>query len=110
VDQESSDEQITLNTLTLATPGEGETLTAGSTCTISWSYTGSPGRKVMIELIKDGALDCVIDSSVSIGRGGSGSHDWVIPADQTVGSDYSIRITSTIDSRNTAASGIFTIS
>ena len=62
----------------VTTPNGRETWVAGSTQTISWSYTGSPGSYVKIELLKGGVLNLVISSSSSIGSGGSGSYAWII--------------------------------
>jgi hypothetical protein len=76
----------------VAFPNGGETLAAGSTQTISWSYGGNPGSYVKIELSKGGVVNRTIARRVSTS---SGSYNWKIPSDQTPGSDYKIKITST---------------
>jgi YD repeat-containing protein len=81
--------------IAVVSPNGGESWRKGSTQTISWIYTGNPGSYVKIELLKGGAVNLVIASSTSIGGGGSGSYNWGIPANQTQGSDYKIRVTST---------------
>ena len=82
-------------TISVTSPNGGETLTAGSTQTIRWSYGGDPGYYVKIELLKAGVAVSTISYFVSIGSGGSGSYNWPIPSTQTSGTDYKIRITST---------------
>jgi len=87
--------------ITVTSPNGGETWAAGTTQTISWSYTGSPGSYVKIELFKSGVLALVISSSCSIGSGGSGSYAWITPTSQAGGSDYQVRVTSTTNSAYT---------
>ena len=79
----------------LTSPGGGETLTAGSTQTILWNYTGNLGAYVKIELLKGGVVNRVIKFLAPKGTGGNGSCNWTIPANQTPGTDYRIRVTST---------------
>jgi YD repeat-containing protein len=81
--------------ITVVSPNGGESWKRNSTHAITWSYTGNPGSYVKIELLKGGAVNRVITSSTSIGSGGSGSYNWRIPSNQTQGSDYKIRVTST---------------
>ncbi len=82
-------------TITVVSPNGGESWKRNSTHAITWNYTGNPGSYVKIELLKGGVLNRVITDSTSIGSGGSGSYAWRIPANQTQGSDYKIRVTST---------------
>jgi hypothetical protein len=82
-----------LPTITVVTPNGGESWKAGTRHTISWTYTGISGN-VKIELIKGGVLNRVITNSTPIGAGGNGSFSWVIPSNQTAGTDYKIRVTS----------------
>jgi hypothetical protein len=84
--------------ISVVSPNGGETWTAGTTQTIRWSYTGNPGSRVKIELLKGGVVNGTIMSSVSMGRGGNGSHGWRIPSNQALGADYRIRVTSTSNS------------
>lgn len=97
--------------LSVISPNGGESLKAGSRQTIRWSYTGNPGARVKIELLKGGAVNRVIKSLASKGRGGNGSINWRIPSTQTPGNDYQIRITSTSNnSCSDTSDGNFTIS
>ncbi|KAB2941901.1 MAG: hypothetical protein OIN84_01830 [Candidatus Methanoperedens sp.] len=77
--------------ITVASPNGGENWRRGTTQTIKWSSSGSPGSYVKIELLKAGVLNRVIISSTL----NDGSHPWLIPATQAWGTDYKIRITST---------------
>ena len=96
--------------LTVTVPNGSEPWSRGSTYTIRWNYAGNPGSNVKIELLKGGALNRTISSSTSIGGSGSGSYSWKVPSNQTVGSDYTIRVTSTSNSNYKDASNAnFTI-
>ena len=85
-------------TIRVVSPNGGEGWIAGSLYTITWTYTGSPGANVRIELLKGGVFNRTIVSSTSVGAGGNGSYNWTIPISQEVGTDYRIRITSTSSS------------
>jgi len=112
---DTSDANFTINpvpgpSITVATPNGGENWAAGTTQTISWTYTGNPGNYVKIQLFKGGVLYRQIISSRSIGTGGSGSYPWAIPSTQPGGSDYQIKVTSTTNSAYTDTSNAnFTI-
>ncbi len=90
--------------ITLVSPNGGEKHPRGSTRTIQWTYVGSPGSIVMIELLKGTAVDKVLSSNTTIGSGGMGSFSWTVPYNQALGSDYKIRITSTANSEYTDTS------
>jgi hypothetical protein len=45
-----------------------------------------------------GGVNRVITSSRSIGSNGSSTYSWLIPSNQTQGSDYKVRVTSTTNS------------
>ncbi|OPZ43197.1 MAG: translocation protein TolB [Euryarchaeota archaeon ADurb.BinA087] len=81
--------------LLLLSPDGGDHWEQGATQTITWNYTYNPGSMVMIELLKGTTVEKVISSGTSIGSGGGGSCTWTVPFNQTPGSDYTIRITST---------------
>jgi hypothetical protein len=83
-----------LGPMSIVFPKGGETLTAGSTQTIRWNYTGNPGSHVKIELLKGGVINRTITSFAPKGSGGTGSRNWTIPANQAPGTDYRIRVTS----------------
>ncbi|MHB9039908.1 MAG: T9SS type A sorting domain-containing protein [Melioribacteraceae bacterium] len=69
----------------------GITWNVGSSHTISW--TGFTGSYVKIELYKGTTLNAIISSSTP----NDGSFSWTVPANQSSGADYKIRITSTSD-------------
>ena len=95
---------IATPTITVASPNGGETLKSGATQKISWVYAGNSGLFVKTELLKNGVVNRIIKSSISIGTGGSGSCNWTIPANQAPGTDYRIRVTSTKNSTYTDTS------
>lgn len=78
-------------TITVISPNGTESWKRGTTQTIRWSSTGSPGAYVKIDLLKSGILDRPIIASTL----NDGLQTWTIPTTQTPGSDYKIRITST---------------
>jgi methionine-rich copper-binding protein CopC len=97
-------------TITVTSPNGGENWLAGTTHTISWTYTGNPGSSVRIELLKGVSVDRTIVNSTPIGSGGNGSYPWTIDPNQTPGNDYKIRVTSTTNSAYTDTSdNYFTI-
>jgi subtilisin family serine protease len=107
---DSTGATITISGIHIVSPNGEETFTASSTQTIEWSYEGSPGSYVKIELLKGGVVTKVISALTRIGSGGSGSYNWPIPSTQVSGSDYQIRITSTTNAAYTDTSdGNFTI-
>ena len=86
----------------VVTPNGGEKWQAGTKHVIKWTYSGSPGSSVKIELMKGGVLNRTINSSTSINKG---SYNWTISSNQAYGTNYRVRITSTtnpayIDSSN----------
>ena len=96
--------------ITVSAPNGGEIWSAGTTQTIRWTYTGSPGTYVKIELYNNGELNRTIYSYASVGSGGNGSYNWAIPSNQAGGSDYRIKVTSTTNSAyNDLSGGNFTI-
>ena len=96
--------------VTLVSPNGGESWRRGTTQTIRWTYTGNPGSRVKIELLKGGAISRVINLRAPIGFAGRGSYRWPILTTQALGSDYRIRITSiTNDSITDVSNATFTI-
>jgi len=81
--------------LTLISPNGGGQYPQGSNQTILWNFAGTPGSMVMIELLKGGSVHTVLTSGTAVGSGGIGSFVWNISHNLTVGSDYTVRITST---------------
>jgi hypothetical protein len=89
----------------------GEILKVGTSYNVTWTYTGTPGSKVKIELLKNGALKSTITTKASIGTGGTGTYNWKISRSLTPGTDYRIRVTSTTNSSATdTGEGNFSIS
>jgi len=78
----------------VSVPNGGEAWKKKIASTIRWSYLGSPGASVKIELLKGGAPIKTITKSTAIGKRGSGSFRWKVPKSLKAGSDYTIRITS----------------
>lgn len=95
---------------TVVSPNGGENWKTGSSHAILWTYTGNPGSKVKIELLKSGLLNRTITTKASLGSGGSGTYNWKISPSQPVGTDYRIRITSiTNGSATDTSDGNFSI-
>jgi hypothetical protein len=76
--------------ITVTSPNGGENWQRGTSQNITWNSVGSVGPDVRIDLYKGGVLNLKIISSTD----NNGSYDWSIPLDQTIGSDYMIKITS----------------
>ncbi len=87
----------TAPSIAVVSPNGGENWRKGTVRTIRWTYSGNPGVYVMIELIKGSIVNRVITSSTP----NDGAYNWTIPASQTLGSDYKVRITSTSNSTYT---------
>jgi hypothetical protein len=95
----------------LVSPNGGEILKVGTPYNVTWTYTGNPGSRVKIELLKNGILNRTITSRASIGSGGTGSYNWKISRTQATGTDYKIKIASTTNSSATDTSNVnFSIS
>jgi DNA-binding beta-propeller fold protein YncE len=93
-DISDTDFSIVAPSISVVTPNGGEVWSAGTQYTLEWSYTGSPGSSVKIELLKGGAVNRTITGSTTIGSGGSGTYLWTIPSAQITDADYAIRVTS----------------
>jgi C1A family cysteine protease len=95
--------------IALTAPATGASLTEGATATIQWSYQGSPGSTVSVELLHNGSRALQIASSVSIGSNGQGSAKWVIPSSLPTGGGYQIQVTSIANPLYSSTSGAFSI-
>ena len=95
--------------ITVTSPGSGSSWVAGSKQTINWTYTGSPGSKVRIELLKSGGTVATIASSASIGKNSSGSYSWTSKSTLAKGDDYTVRVTSTSNGSYSGTSNTFTV-
>jgi hypothetical protein len=78
----------TTPTITVTSPNGGESWVRGTTHLITWTSSGSVGANVKIEILKSG----VVKGAVTTANDGSGS--WTIGSTY-LGTDYTIRITST---------------
>jgi PKD repeat protein len=81
-------------TLTVTSPNGGETWQRGTTHTITWSYTGSPGPNVKIVLLKGTTEIGTIASSAVTGNSGKGSYTWSIASSGITGSDFKVKVQS----------------
>jgi len=101
--------ELPLTSITLEAPNGGESYFAGQDVPVAWSYTGSPGPEVKIELL-DGGVPVSLAEAVPVGLDGSGSWIWVIPAGQAPGADFLLRVSSTtIAACADTSDGVFAI-
>lgn len=82
-----------LTGVAVVSPNDGESWDAGSLTNrnITWTYSGDFNTNVKIELLRAGAVVKTITPSVSVA---TKSYIWSVPADQAIGADYQIKITS----------------
>jgi len=85
---------VPIPSITVTSPNGGEPWQRGTSHTVAWDYTGTPGSMVKIELLKGGTPVGTATSSTSIGSNGKGSYTWTISSTRAAGSDYRIRATS----------------
>jgi hypothetical protein len=85
-------------TITVTSPNGGESWQRGTSQTITWTYTGSPGSTVNIVLVKGSTEVGTIATGVSAGSSGKGSYTWTISSTGTTGSDYKISVQSATQS------------
>ena len=80
---DTSDKNFTIPapSLTVVSPNGGENWRRGTTQTIKWNSTESPGTYVKIELLKPGVANKMIIASTL----NDGSQPWFIPATQVPG-------------------------
>ena len=87
--------QVSAASITVTAPNGGEIWKRGTTQTITWNYTGSPGSSVKIVLLKAGTAVGTINASISIGSNGKGSYTWQpISTSRMTGNDFNINIQS----------------
>ncbi len=79
--------------IVLVNPNGGETLWQGNNYDLKWLTDGNISGNVQIDLYKGGILDRAIVASTD----NDGLFQCSIPADQAIGSDYTVRITSVDD-------------
>ncbi len=82
--------------LLITSPNGGQVWRRNGRYNIKWKYSGAVGTRVKIELLKgrDAVLNRTIIGSAPIGAKGSGYYKWKVPADQSLGGNFKIRITS----------------
>jgi Kre9/KNH-like N-terminal Ig-like domain/Divergent InlB B-repeat domain len=90
--------------LTVVSPNGGESWSLGSAHTIQWSYLGTPGTTVSVDLLRNGSLYSTLSASASIGNNGMGSFSWTLETTLPPDMTYSIRITSNQNSSYTDTS------
>lgn len=76
-------------TLLLSAPNGGESYLPGATVPIAWSSTGAVGT--IVQLLAHGAGQTF---SIDDAATNDGAYDWVIPANQAPGTDYTIEVRS----------------
>ncbi len=97
--------------ITLVSPDGGENYLQGSTQTLKWNYTSTPGTMVKIEALRGETVLAVITPATSIGSNGSGWFNLTFPYNTPLGSDYRIRVSSTVyPAWNDTSATPFTIS
>ena len=80
--------------ITVLSPNGGEIWELGTSHDITWNYSGNVGSNVKIELYNGRAISRTITKSTST----DGSYNWLIPVDETIDSNYRIKVTSTTNS------------
>ena len=81
--------------ITITSPNGGEVWYKYTTRTITWSYTGSAGSTVEIDLVKGGLKVGTIADKVPIGSGGKGYYSWFVGSNWLSDDDYKISVQST---------------
>jgi formylglycine-generating enzyme required for sulfatase activity len=66
---------------------------SGQKLPITWMYIGIPHSAVRIDLTQNGSVVRNVALNCSVGVGGLGKYDWLVPLHITPGSNYKIRIT-----------------
>ncbi len=90
--------------ITVTAPASGASWQRGLPHTITWTTVGTMDANVKIQLIKG----TTVNSTLTTSTPNDGSYDWTIPANQTTGTNYKIRII-TVDGLVTGNSGTFSI-
>jgi hypothetical protein len=97
-------------TITVTKPDGTAPWTAGTTKTIKWTYTGTPGASVQADLYDatGAAFQTTIVASAPIGTAGSGFYAWAIPSTQA-GGQYTVKVTSKANASVSGKSAVFTV-
>lgn len=92
---DTSDGPFSINpAITVMSPDGGENYPIGTLLPMGWTYSNDPGSMVKIEVLKGESVLKTI-TAIPLGSGGSGWYNVTIPASTPLGSDYTIRISST---------------
>jgi hypothetical protein len=96
-----------INCMCLVTSPDGGCVGQGTVLTIAWDSECNSGDDVKIELFKGDSLN----RTITAGTGDDGLYDWLIPDDGSLTSDcdYSVKITSTLNSACYCDSSYFCI-
>ena len=89
-DTSDSDFTITGPSITLTSPNGGEAWEIGTTKTITWTYIGSVGTYVKLELFQNGAWQTIASSALASSK----AYNWPIPYSVTPNVNSRVRITS----------------
>jgi 5-hydroxyisourate hydrolase-like protein (transthyretin family) len=74
-------------------PSGGQEYTRGGSMTVLWFWTGYPGSTVNVRLMKNDTTHRLM----ALGTPNDGRLVWTIPASETEGSDYKVRVESAVD-------------
>ena len=91
-------------------PNGGEVWARKVVHTVRWSFTGSPGSSVRVELLRNGSVVETIARSTSIGSGGQGSYGWTPSRKLAAGAGYQVRVTVIGTSFGDVSDGTFSLS
>lgn len=86
---------VKIDPLRVMAPNGGEAWHLGSTQTIRWTYAGDVGPTVKIEVLKGSTVLKTL-AGIPVGSGGNGSFTLTVPSGTPLGTDYKVRITSSI--------------
>lgn len=84
---------VIAHNITLTAPNGGEVRSVGTSLQIEWTSNFQGASNVKIELLKNGAPHTTIGDSLQ----NTHSYFWPIPANQSTGNDYRVRISSVLD-------------
>ncbi len=101
---DTSNNNFTISGINVISPNGGENWVRGTKHSVCWTYNGSPGKYVKVELLKGGVFNRTIISNVSVGNSGSGSYNWTISSTQALGTNYKVKVTSLSNSAYTDTS------
>ena len=78
----------------ITSPNGGEAWQRGTSHSVTWDYSGSPGSTVKITILKAGTEVGTISAGTSTGSNGKGSYTWPISSTGSTGSDYKVSVQS----------------